>query len=79
MHRFITRHANKITGVLSGFDRLVFRGQLMPLCHEGGVRAFLASQDVLLKHFGTFREVVERESSAKLVRHLQRHFDRAIR
>lgn len=58
MHRFITRHANKITGVLSGFDRLVFRGQLMPLCHEGGVRAFLASQDVLLKHFGTFVETV---------------------
>jgi hypothetical protein len=56
VHRFIARHADKITGVLRGFDRLVFRGHLRPLCHEGGVRAFLASQGVLLKHFGKFAE-----------------------
>ncbi|MGH8196403.1 MAG: hypothetical protein ACREQ8_18715 [Woeseiaceae bacterium] len=58
MHRFITRHADKITGVLSGFDRLVFRGQLLPLCHDEGVRQFLTSQGVLLKHFGKFVETV---------------------
>jgi hypothetical protein len=58
VHRFIARHADKITGILSGFDRLVFRGHLLPLCHDGGVRAFLASQDVLLKHFGQFVETV---------------------
>jgi len=58
VRRFITRHSDKITGVLSGFDRLVFRGQLLPLCHDGGVGAFLASQGVLLKHFGEFVETV---------------------
>ena len=58
MHRFVTRHADKITGILRGFDRLVFRGHLLPLCHEAGVRSFLSSQDVLLKHFGRFVETV---------------------
>jgi hypothetical protein len=54
VHRFIARHAHKITGVLRGFDRLVFRGHLLPLCHEGGVRRFLTRQEVLLKDFGRF-------------------------
>ncbi|MFQ5380716.1 MAG: hypothetical protein ACE5EF_03700 [Dehalococcoidia bacterium] len=56
MRQFVTRHADKITGVLSGFDRLIFRGHLLPLCHEGGVRGFLASQGVLLKDFGRYVE-----------------------
>jgi len=58
VRQFINRHADKITGVLSGFDRLVFRGRLLPLCHESGVRSFLHSQGVLLKHFGKFVESV---------------------
>jgi hypothetical protein len=58
VRRFITRHADKITGVLSGFDRLIFRGHLLPLCYEGGVRNYLAAQGVLLKDFGRFVESV---------------------
>ena len=56
MRQFVARHAEKITGVLSGFDRLILRGHLLPLAHEGGVRAFLASQGVLLKDFGCYVE-----------------------
>ena len=55
---FVARHADKITGILSGFDRLIFRGHLLPLCYESGVRAFLASQGVLLKDFGRYVEGV---------------------
>ena len=58
VRRFVAHHAEKITGILRGFDRLVFRGQLLPLCHADGVRSFLARQDVLLKHFGNFVEAV---------------------
>ena len=58
MHQFITRHADKITGVLSGFDRLVFRGHLQWLCHDRGLYTFLASQKVLLKHFGKYVQSV---------------------
>ena len=58
MQRFMTRHANKITGVLSGFDRIVFRGTLLRLCYPSGVKSFLDRQGVLLKNFGTFVEAV---------------------
>jgi len=34
MLRFIQRHAQKITGVLSGFDRLRFLGTLRELAHS---------------------------------------------
>lgn len=56
MRHFIARHADKITGVISGFDRIVFRGVLRGLCYAAGVGAFLRSQNVLLKDFGKFVE-----------------------
>lgn len=56
--QFVASHADEITGVLSGFDRLIFRGHLMPLNHEGGVRGFLDAQDVLLKDFEEFAKVL---------------------
>jgi hypothetical protein len=56
VRQFVARHADDITGILSGFDRLIFRGHLRPLCHEGGVRGFLAAQGVLLKDFGRYVE-----------------------
>ena len=58
MHRFITRHAKKITGVLSGFDRIVFRGTLRNLCFPEGVKSALDRQGVLLKSFGSFVQTV---------------------
>lgn len=54
MRRFLARHADKITGVLEGFDRIVFRGWLRPFLHATGMRAFLAQQGVLLKDFEVF-------------------------
>src|SRR5436309_12042874 len=37
MQRFLTRHAAKVAGVLSGFDRVLFRGMLMAICHVRGM------------------------------------------
>ena len=62
MKSFIARHAEKITGVLSGFDRLVLRGTLRPVAYVGGFRSFLMRRGVLLKDFGEF----VRRSSARL-------------
>lgn len=56
MQRFITRHAEKITGVLSGFDRVVFRGILRQLSHVEGLSAYLHYKRVLLRDFATFVE-----------------------
>lgn len=58
MREFIARHAKKITGVLSGFDRVLFRGHLTNLSHEKGLRIFLSQQEALLKDFGRFAQTV---------------------
>ena len=58
MRRFLARHADKITGVLEGFDRIVFRGWLRPFLHPGGMSHFLARQGVLLKDFEDFAKAM---------------------
>src|SRR5712671_3342263 len=49
-HTFLVKHADKIVGVLSCFDRLIFRGHL-PLSYPRGLEGFLHRQDVLFKDF----------------------------
>jgi len=54
MERFLTRHEGRIVGILSGFDRLVFRGTLRSISFLEGMDKFLSSQRVLYKDFGAF-------------------------
>ena len=54
MERFVTRHRDRIEGILSGFDRLLFRGTLRSIAYVGGLDIFLSSQHVLYKDFATF-------------------------
>lgn len=54
MDRFVARFASQITGVLSGFDRLVFRGSLIPLVRERGMYTFLCRAGVRLLDFKDF-------------------------
>jgi len=51
MQSFLTRHASRVKGVLSGFDRVRFRGTLRWLAHVRGLMGFLSYQSVLLKDF----------------------------
>lgn len=54
MKRFLRRHADQISGVLCGFDRLRFRGTLRWLAYADGMRSFLSCAGVLLKDFKTY-------------------------
>src|SRR5579864_3032992 len=54
MERFLERHQSRIIGVLSGFDRMLFRGTLRSICHLTGMDMFLSSQGVLYKDFGAY-------------------------
>src|SRR5262249_51213018 len=54
MERFLERHQGRIVGVLSGFDRILFRGTLRSICHLTGMDMFLSSQRVLYKDFGVY-------------------------
>ena len=56
MKRFIAKHADKITGVLSGFDRLVLRGTLRPIAYVDGLKRLFWRQNVLLKEFGPYAQ-----------------------
>lgn len=52
MKQFIIKHGDLVSAVLSGFDRLVFRGSLRTLSHLQGMNLYLSRVRVLLKDFG---------------------------
>ena len=56
MERFLERHGSRITGVLSGFDRVLFRGTLLLISNTNGMNVFLSRHSVLYKDFGRFAE-----------------------
>src|SRR5436190_14777243 len=62
--KFIANHQDQISGVLSGFDRLVFRGTLRSIAHAAGMQHYLSSNDILLKHFGSHVEQVSQRLKA---------------
>jgi len=51
METFVQKHARDVTGVMNGFDRLVFRGTLRRLAYRDGMMAYLWAAGVLLKDF----------------------------
>lgn len=53
MDHFITKHQARITGVISCFDRLLFKGHL-PLGWSDAMERFIAGQGLRLKDFGGF-------------------------
>jgi hypothetical protein len=58
MNKFIANQQDQISGVLSGFDRLVLRGTLRSIAHAGGMNQYLSSNHLLLKDFGAHVEQV---------------------
>jgi hypothetical protein len=52
MDEFIAKYQDQISGVLSGFDRLVLRGTLRQISHPFGLQGYLWANQVLLKDFG---------------------------
>ena len=54
MDTLLNRLGDAVKGVISGFDRIVFKGMLMPLMYLAGMQYFLRSQQVLNKDFKTY-------------------------
>jgi len=52
MNQFIQKYNENVTGTLSGWDRVVFRGTLRILCFVEGMMGYLSRVGVLLKNFG---------------------------
>jgi hypothetical protein len=53
VEKFMQKHQDHITGIISVFDRIIFKGYL-PFCYPDGAETFLRHQGVLLKDFRTF-------------------------
>lgn len=54
MEKFLARHRSWVTGFLTGFDRLVFRGSLLGLIRKGGMLGFLEGAGVRLLDYSPF-------------------------
>lgn len=69
MNEFISRYRDQLSGVLSGFDRLVFRGQL-PLIHDAGMKGYLYANGVGWKdyaeHVASVSKQVKKASLAEI-------------
>jgi hypothetical protein len=67
MKEFVAKFGDHINGVLSGFDRLVFRGHLRGISYVAGMHRYLWANQVLLKGFGEHADqVTERLKAASL-------------
>jgi hypothetical protein len=78
LSRFIARYRPLITGAVSGFDRLVFRGSLLPLFRAGGMFLFLERTGVRLLDFKEYvSNTSERVKEAALAEARRR--DRPVR
>jgi len=77
VEKFVARFRSLVTGVLSGFDRLVFRGHLLPLMRDGGMFFFLEANKARLLDFKKFAvDATERLKEASLAE--ARRLDRPV-
>jgi len=51
MKQLIARFGKTVKGVLTGFDRIVFKGTILPLAHEDGAMSFLRGRGVLNRDY----------------------------
>jgi len=51
MRELVARLGNAVKSVLTGFDRIVFKGTILPLAHEDGAMSFLGWRGVLNRDY----------------------------
>jgi hypothetical protein len=64
MHEFTAKYTDQIAGVLSGFDRLVFRGTLRRISYPFGLMGYMWANQILLKDFGSHVQKVSEQVKA---------------
>lgn len=67
MNEFLQRHDERIVGVISGFDRILFQGTLRSISYVEALDRFLSAKSILYKDFGTFAQ----DCSERIARHAQ--------
>lgn len=77
MKKFLARFGQQVTGVITGFDRLRFRGTFRRLAHTEGMMSILSYLNVLLKNFATFTEQTTQRFKSGIEEFAQRN-DRPV-
>jgi hypothetical protein len=74
VEKFVARYRWAITAIVSGFDRLVFRGTLLPLVMERGMHPLLSRAGVRLLDFKRYALATsERLTNAALREAIEHH------
>jgi hypothetical protein len=68
MERFLERHQNRITGILTGFDRILFRGTLRSISYRDGLEKALQYHGILYKDFGRFAQGLSQRVKDRVAR-----------
>jgi len=72
MQAFLERHADDVTGVLSGFDRILFRGSLLSISHVQGMNRMLRTFRIPFKNYGNFVQRVSQKIKTHAVQCAER-------
>jgi hypothetical protein len=54
MDTLLNKFATVVNGVITGFDRIIFKGMIRPIMHSSGMESFLVSKKVLNKDFKSY-------------------------
>ena len=54
--KFLDQYKNQIHGVLSTFDRIIFKGHITSFFQPTGIYYFLSQSNILLKDFGNYAQ-----------------------
>ena len=57
MEKFLEQYHSKITGVLSTFDRMIFKGHILPFFQRSN-RHYYLFQEIVFKDFGPYANKV---------------------
>jgi hypothetical protein len=72
VQKFLARYEPLVSSVLSGFDRLVFRGSLLALVRKGGMQVFLHRAGVRLLEFKDFVRATSQRLEQASLAHAER-------
>ena len=73
MQQFLRRHADRIVGVLMGFDRVLFRGSMLSISYVGGLGKCLATLGIRYCRFAEFVEGISKGIKQHAGKFAQQH------
>lgn len=78
MHRFVAKFQDVIKGVITGFDRIVFKGSILPLAHAAGAMSFCMAHGIRNKDFKRWAIEQTRQVVQSAERYAREHGGRGI-